>query len=312
MRKIFLLILLFAYGLQGWTQHFSGDVYYAVKIIPKHKNLNVDSILDLQPGTTSLYSITNGYYKSTYFKEGKFTYSYTYHNDTQRMYDEEAGNEYITFRDSRKGNNYRIRSIVYRDSIKVIQGYKCFMVERVYEGYIAKTYYALDLRINPDSFMDHAVGDWYNQIKEVNGALSLGSVNEYATHFEMNEVTKVTPRPLSLSDFTLPDKLTVASESALDKAVSLAPLTKEVVDCYRQKMLSAMNGLRIDNLRIYIILIVSETGAIDFMEPYEEDEYSLHNTAMDILQNCGIKFMPGEIGGKPVKTLIYFPVDLSQ
>ena len=51
------------------------------------------------------------------------------------------------------------------------------MVERIYENYIDKTYYARDLSINAESFSDHAVGDWYNQIKEVNGALSLGSVN---------------------------------------------------------------------------------------------------------------------------------------
>jgi hypothetical protein len=50
-------------------------------------------------------------------------------------------------------------------------------VECVYEAYISKTYYAQNLKINPESFRDHTTGDWYNQIKEVAGALCVGSVN---------------------------------------------------------------------------------------------------------------------------------------
>lgn len=312
MKNLFLFVLLQCICLQGWSQYFSGDITYTVKIIPKDKNLNVDSILNLQPGTTSLYSITNGFYKSTYFKNDEFTYSYTYDNATKRMYDEQAGKEYITFRDSRKGNNIRIRSIPYKDSIKVIAGYKCFMVERVYEGYISKIYYATDLRIDPESFKDHAVGDWYNQIKEMDGAVSLGSVNEYATHYEVHEVTKVNARPLSPADFALPNKLIAASESALDKPAGIEPLSKDEIECYRQKVSLAMEDLSIEGFRSYTQFIISDAGEVNYIEPYEEDEYGLFKVAIDIISSCGIKFKPGQIAGKPMNTLVYFPIDFAK
>lgn len=312
MKKIMLLIFFQVTYLTSVAQFFSGELTYTVKIIPKSKNLNADSILNLEPGTTSVYAITNGYYKSTYFKNGAFTYSYTYHGDTKRMYDEQAGKDYISFRDSRKGKSSRIRSIQYRDSTKVIMGYKCFMVERVYEGRISKTYYAIDLKIDPESFNAHQVGDWYNQIKEVNGSVSMTSINEYTTHFEINEVTNVNVRSLKPKDFALPDKLIVASEDALDKGIALAPLTKEAIDCYRQKMAVGMKEVSFDSYRSYVILIISSKGEVSHIEPYEKDEYELYKVAMDIISGCGINFTPGQIAGKEVNTLVYFPVDFSK
>lgn len=312
MKKLFLLILLSTIYASGIAQFFSGELTYMVKIIPKIKNLNADSILNLQPGTTSVYAITNGYYKSTYYKNGVVTYSYTYHGDTKRMYDEEAGKSYISFRDSRKGNSSRIRTLVYPDSTKIILGHKCFMVERVYEGHISKTYYAQDLKIDPESFSAHQVGDWYNQIKEVKGSVSMTSINEYATHFEINEVTNLKARPLKPEYFALPDKLIVASESALDKGVALAPLSKETIDCYRQKMAEGMKNVPVPTYRSYIILIISTKGELKHLEPYEKDVYELYKVAMDIISGCGINFTPGQIAGEEVNALVYFPVDFSK
>ncbi|HNR73282.1 MAG: hypothetical protein UZ12_BCD005002107 [Bacteroidetes bacterium OLB12] len=312
MKTIFLLTLLLTFQVPGLAQFFSGEISYTVKIIPKIKNLNVDSILNQQPGTTSVYAITNGFYKSTYFKNGEVTYSYTYHGDTKRMYDEVAGKDYISFRDSRKGKTSRIRSIIYPDSTKVILGQKCFLVERVYEGYISKTYYALDLKIDPESFSSHLVGDWYNQIKEVKGSVSMTSINEYTTHFEINEVTKLTARPLKPEYFALPDKLIVASESALDKGVALAQLSKETIECYRHKMTAGLKDVPLNEFRSYIILIVSANGDLKYMEPYEKDKHELYKVAMTIISGCGINFIPGQIAGKNVDTLVYFPVDFSK
>jgi hypothetical protein len=295
------------------AQYFSGEVEYRVRIIAKVKGLNTDSILALQPGTSSVYKIAEGFYKSTYFREGKQVYSYTYHGDTKRMYDAHPEKAYITFRDSRKANNVRIRSIIYKDSVRKEAGYSCFMVERVYENYISKIFYAQDLKINSESFKDHATGDWYNQIKEVDGALSMGSVNEYATYIEVNEVVRVTPQKLTRADFELPSgKIVVASAAALESRVELIPPSKEAVTCYQEKSAAALKGIANINHTCYVGFILKSDGTIAHAEPYEEDAQGLYKVAVEVVEKCGLKFKPGTMEGKAVDSWVYFPVEFSK
>lgn len=312
LRYSFFVIFL-GISFTSFAQFFSGELQYKTSIVSKDKRLNADSILAQKPGTSSSYLITRGYYKSTYYKEGKTTYSYTYHGDTKRMYDERFDQDgLVTYRDSRKGNALRIRSILYKDSIKIILGHPCFMVERVYENYIAKTYYATDLIIDAESFKDHQVGDWYNQIKEVGGALSLSSVYEYATHIEINEVTSIASRNLTASDFELPKKkLVVASSDALDVQAELRQPSQETIICYREKLIAAAPSVKQDYIS-YVGLVVTEIGEIKNIEPYEKDQFELYKVACDIIAKCGLEFTPGQIDGKSVNSFLYFPIEFKQ
>jgi hypothetical protein len=294
------------------AQYFSGELEYKMHIVPKVKGLNVDSLLTLQPGTSFVYKITNGFYKTLYFKGAKEVYSYTYHGDTKRMFDENVDKDYITFRDSRKSNTSRIRSIIYRDSIKTISGYQCFMVERVYENYINKTYYAQDLKIDTESFKDHATGDWYSQIKEVDGALSMGSVNEYTTHYVIHEVVKIKPSNLAAADFTLPNKPVIASSAALDNQVTLVQPTKEVINCYQERIRLALETSPSVNYTAIVGFIVTSDNKIKHIEPYEEDANGLTKAAVDIVTHCGLQFNAGMIGGKAVDSWVYFPVQFNK
>lgn len=309
MKKNLLLVIIVALCLgKGHAQFFSGELQYDKRIIPKVKDLNVDSIFATSPAF-SVYWITQGYYKTKYRVDGRDFYSYTYHGDTKKMYDESTDKDYITFRDSRKSNNIRIRSIVYKDSTKVIAGYKCFMVERIYQNYITKTYYAFNLKIDAESFKDHATGDWYFQIKEVDGALSLGSIVEYATHYEIDEVVKVIPRDLKPSDFKLPtNKIVVASADALDTQVELIQPSNEAIICYQHKMQVKMESTPSADYVAYIGFIVSANGNLSHVEPYEEDEPGFSKVAVDIISNCGLQFKPGKIDGVEVDSWVYFPI----
>ncbi len=310
MKKFLFWTFTLIFPFQVFSQNFSGDVQYNVRIVPKVAGLNVDSILALQPGKRSIYRIMDGYYKTTYFRDEEEVYSYTYLGDTKRMYDADPKKDYITFRDSRKANNVRIRSIIYNDSIKTILGHSCFMVERVYENYISKTYYAKDLKINPESFKDHSTGDWYHQIKEVNGALSLGSINEYAQYFEINEVVGIKPKKLNANDFALPShKLVIASSYALDSQVELLPPTQDAINCYKKKIAVSNDRMANNKQVCYVGFICTSEGGVTHVEPYEEDTQGLHVIAVDIIKNCGFKFSAGLIEGKTVDSWVYFPVE---
>jgi hypothetical protein len=132
-------LVIVVFSLEANAQFFSGELSYKKKIIAKTSKFNVDSAMSADLGPEMTYLITRHFYKSIYFKNGKEAYSYTYHDDTKRMYDEYAEKDYITYRDSRKGNTSIIRSRVYQDSIRQVAGHSCFMTEAIYENYILKT-----------------------------------------------------------------------------------------------------------------------------------------------------------------------------
>jgi hypothetical protein len=307
MKRICLLVLVFICALTANAQFFSGELTYKKRIIAKTPKFNLDSAAAADLGPEMTYLITRGFYKSSYFKDGKEAYSYTYHDESKRMYDERAEKDYITYRDSRKGNTSVIRTRIYKDSTREVAGHVCFMTEGIYEKYIQKTYYATDLSIDPESYKGHEVGDWYNRIKQVKGALSLMSISEYTNHIEILEVVEITPRTLKPKDFEIPgNKIVVASYSALDKRVEMETTSLASQACIRKKIGEAPSTN--EKVVCYVSFIVSDKGKISNIEPYEKDDAGYYKIAIDIVSSCGLEFKPGEIMGKPVSSLIYFPV----
>lgn len=291
------------------AQFFSGELTYTKKFVFKKPGINVDSLNDAERNMSISYLITSHYYKSTHLKDGKMIYSYTYHDDTKRMYDEYADKDYISFRDSRIGNTSQIRTTIYKDSIKIIAGHRCFMVEGIYGNYIQKVYYATDLKIDPETFKGHEVGNWYNEIKAVDGALSLGSATEYATHIEINEVVDIKPRELKKRDFELPKKMLVASFSALTKKAILKQSSLATQACYRKKLEEAPATGKGQASYVFVSFIVTDKGEITNVEPHQKDDKGYYKIAVDIVSNCGLEFTPGQIDGKEVSALMYIPIE---
>jgi hypothetical protein len=307
MKAIVPLLISLAFPVLSSAQFFSGELSYKKKFIAKTSKFNVDSAMNADLGTEMSYLITQGFYKSIYLKNGKEAYSYTYHDDTKRMYDEYADKNYITYRDSRKGNMSKIRSRIYKDSTMNVAGHLCFMTEVIYDKSILKTYYATDLKIDPESYKGHEVGDWYNRIKEVDGALSLMSISEYADHIEIMEVVKIEPRELKSRHFDIPSgKLVVASYAALDKRAEMESPSLATQACIRKKIEEAPPTE--EQLISYVTFIVSDKAKISEIEPYQKDEKGYYKIAIDILSSCEIQFKPGEIGGKSVSSLAVLPV----
>ena len=142
------------------------------------------------------------------------------------------------------------------------------------------------------------------------GALSLMSVSEYATHIEIHEVIKIIPRVVKRVEFDLPNKLVVASSLALEKGAELIAPTKATIECYQKKMRTA--PVMENNYICYVGFIVSSEGIISNVEPYEKDELGLYKIATDIIATCGLKFSPGQIEGKAVSSLVYFPIEFQK
>ena len=88
MKKLLLLLSIFPLFVQA--QFFSGEITYEIKIVPKSDTADLKEIIELEDGAIATYLITTKRYKSAYFKDGNYRYSYTYDDESKRMFDDYA------------------------------------------------------------------------------------------------------------------------------------------------------------------------------------------------------------------------------
>ncbi len=182
MKKTVLVTTLLLWSLTTFSQDFSGKITKKVRYLPKIESLSLDSLKESGFGNISTYLIKDGFYQSSYYKNGLTTYSYTYQKGKQKMYDEDFGSQYITWRDASKPSDNMQPQEIFRDSVQTVFGYECFLVKTVYEGYTNYSYFASDLRVKYENFKGHKVANWYNELKELDGAQLLKTINDYPTH----------------------------------------------------------------------------------------------------------------------------------
>ncbi|MDO1500334.1 hypothetical protein Q2T40_09350 [Winogradskyella maritima] len=311
MRTVTIALILMISSCYVHAQYFSGIIEYKVEIVPKSQSVNLDSIFETKKGEISKYYITSNYYKAEYYKDGKKTYSYTFDDLSKRMYDEYIDLPYITYRDSRKANYQYYGSKIHADSTISILGRSCYMVSYDSEYGKSKNYYSEDIKVDYKNFENHKVGNWYEKLKQVNGAIMMKSITEYEDYFETREAVKITPVKLSKKDFDVDsDKILIASYSALDKRVALKPLSPTTIACYQAKLKEAKKyKTGSETIQCYLSFIVNKTGEISYIQPYDKSLGELNDHAIKIFKNCGISFEAGEIDGRKVSSLAYFPIE---
>lgn len=307
MKKLLVLLLVTLPGIVH-SQYFSGEITYQVEIVPKSDTIDVKDIIDLKHGTKAKYVITSKRYKSTYFKDNKYKYSYTYNDETKRMYDDYGNKPYVTFRDSQKANYEYFGSDIFKDSITDVLGHDCYMVLTKSEYGTSRTFYSDKIRVNYADFEGHQVGNWYNKLKEVDGAITLKTITEHDTYFEIQGAVEIKERQVEDNEFELPNKPVAAAFSTLDNRVEMVEPTPEQIQCYQRKV-SRASKKEGDKYVCYISFLLQKDGTIRFVEPYEKDNTGFHEVAIDIIQNCGFQFKPGLINGKQVDSEVYFPVE---
>ena len=162
-----------------------------------------------------------------------------------------------------------------------------------------------------ETFKDHKVGNWYAKLLEVDGCISIKNITEFDDYFQIQEAVKITPMQLNKEDFKVDvDKMIVADYSALDKMVDVHPPSNEALECYKEKVVQGKSKKRTekDSETCYVSFIINDKGELLFPKPYDNTNRELSMIAIDIIQKCGLRFIPGEIGGKKVSSMVYFPI----
>lgn len=292
-------------------QDFSGELTYRTSIIP-NEGVTLDSTVLKTDGRISKYLIKSGNYKSSYLDDGQESYSYTYNNLSKRMYDYSLGKEYVTYRDSRIANSTYHNTKVIRDSIDYILGFRCYQVQREADYGFVKTYYSDSIRVDYESFKEHAVGNWYEKLKQVDGAITIKSITQYPDYVEVREAINIEQREVKDVEFKLPEIPFVASFQSLNARVQLAPMDQSQVDCYQKtvKKASKIKG-RTKAHTTYLSFVVTESGEIRFIKVYNPDNFGLGEAAKRIINECNIKFIPGKIGNVNVASEVFFPIEFN-
>lgn len=106
--------------------------------------------------------------------------------------------------DAAKGTPGTVKALT---KTATIAGYPCqsLQITNEAEGSSTVFYYAPKLRVNPERFAKHAMGDFYTYLKASNGALPLRmEVTNTKQGFTMtSEATAVQAMPLTAADFTV-------------------------------------------------------------------------------------------------------------
>lgn len=303
-----LLILFLVIPFCGYGQFFTGEIKYETRIIPKSDTVDLQQIIEEEESTTSSYIINVKQYKTTQFKNGQFIYSYTYDNETKRMYDDNVDQPYLTYRDATKSNFKYDDSQMYKDSTATILGYNTYMTVLESEYGISKTYFSDELKIDYEGYEGHEVGDWYNQLKAHDGAMSLRTITEHDLYFKVTEAVKVKKRKVKAKQFKLSDKPIAASFTALDQKVSLDQPSEEQIKCYQEKVLAASSSEG-EKYTVYVSFLLEKDGTMKFIDTLEKGDDKLFKDAIDIVKSCGLTFTPGKIGKETVDSQVFFPIE---
>jgi hypothetical protein len=295
------------------AQTFSGQVVYVRKIIPINQKINVDSILSDGLGDSSVYAIMGQSYKSTFYRKGKLVFTYIYCHPDFKFYFLRPETDYVSYDDSRR-NVKPIKSMkIHRDSTSTLLGFPVFIAYKNYsdhkeEAYY-RSYYSDSIRIDPETFKGHAASGWYNELKATKGCFNLKTEQYNKDFIEIYEAVKITKGNVDPSTFALPyGKLLVASPAVVDKKAKLIQ-TNDAQICHGETVNQIPDvPEKSETITIYIIAVVSDKGELLSVTSWNKDEYGISSTAVDIIQNCGYRFIPAEIKGKPVTSECIIPM----
>ena len=308
-----ILILSACSSSKGVIQgNFFGEIVYKTTIEPQSEGINVDSLMQTLTGDETRYIINDSLYKSSYYTDGEFTYSFTYDSKTKRMYDYRVSRPYITYRDSRTPNETELDLTINRDSVISVLGYKAYQtIDKTY-AYNSTTYYSDAIRVKYSAFEGHNVGHWYKRLQLTDGAISLKSISYKGTHLEILEAVEVNHRELKPDEFELPEGLPViASYSVLDEQVELINPTPNQIRCYQSKIADAPDIFenKDRNYTSYVGFLVNKNGKAEFPYAPEIDEYGLHEIATDIIETCNLNFKPGKKNGEVIESESFLPIN---
>lgn len=198
-KSIFVIIaLVIITAFRSGEKEFSGRISYRNTFTSLQ---GTDLAAQLAPffGMEQLYYISDGNYKA-YNEKKQLIQLYT-----------GATNQYQYFKDGQLVQTFDAANpgskevtITQLAETATVAGYACKAVQILADGVTTVYFYAPSLRVKPETYAKHNLGDWYTYLRATQGGLTLKYVmtNPKQGFIMTSEATSVQPMKLNPADFT--------------------------------------------------------------------------------------------------------------
>lgn len=160
MRKTINFIVATLLTFSSFGQSFEGKILYNNVYISKMPNVT-DEQFTAMMGSQQEYFIKDGDYKSV--ANGSFFQWQLYINKDNKLYNKMANSETLLWNDGAVNADEVLKAEVNK-AVATIAGYQCDELVLTCKTGIQKYYYSSKLEVNPELFINHKFGNWYDFI----------------------------------------------------------------------------------------------------------------------------------------------------
>lgn len=198
MKKVFFVFTIVISTLTAIGQSFEGKVSYANEYV-SHKWFTSDERLTKLMGSKQSFFIKGGTYKS--ITNGTFQ-STLYINKENKLYAKVMDSDVLYWTDASEQAE-KLISVKTNKNVITILGYQCDEVILTYESGTYKYYFNSEISIDPQLYINHRIGNWYDFLKQSN-ALALKMVFDSDKFSLISIATEIKKMTLDAVKFNLP------------------------------------------------------------------------------------------------------------
>ncbi len=199
MKKVVYFIVATLLTISSFGQNFEGKILY--NNIYKSKIPNVtDEQFTAMMGSQQEYFIKDGDYKSV--TNGSIFQWQLYVNKDNKLYNKMSNSETLLWNDGAVNTDQVLKSEVNK-AVTTIAGYECDELVLTCKSGLQKYYYSTKLGVNPDLFVNHQFGNWYDFVSK-SKSLPLKVVVDNPQFTLESTATEVRSQELDNGLFALP------------------------------------------------------------------------------------------------------------
>lgn len=198
MKTIFSILFL-VISIASFSQNFKGEIVYSNTYKSKSQQVT-DEQWNIMLGTTQRYITQNGNYKS--ITNGKLLQWQLYINKENKLYNKMSNTEIIYWNDGSVQGDEIVKVEINKNVEKVLN-LLCDEVILFCKSGVQKYYFNSTLSIDPNIFINHKFGNWYDYLSKSN-SFPLKMIVENNQFIITSIATEIIPKNIEDEVFNLP------------------------------------------------------------------------------------------------------------
>lgn len=198
MKTLLSFVAFFVLTIASFGQSFEGKIIFTNVYKSKLPNFTDDQLTAMM-GSRQEYYIKDGDYKS--IMDGSLVQWQLYVNRDNKLFNKMSNSETIIWNDGAVNVDEVLKAEI-NNAVTTIAGYTCDELILTCKSGTQKYYYSSRLAVNPELFVNHKFGNWYELVSR-SKALPLKTVVENAQFNLESTASEITAEKLSKQFFEL-------------------------------------------------------------------------------------------------------------